>query len=759
MSKHSYIGKSVPRVDAKTKVTGEAIFTSDFKLPGMLWGKIKRSPYPFARLLSIDISQALKLPGVREIITARDIIQFPYGSVYGGDELPLVDEYVRYVGDEIAAVAAIDSETAEEALERIEIEYEELEPVLDVEKAMEPDAPSVHPEISEVKQNIAHHIEFVRGAGNAAFQEADLILERRFSTQAAHQCPLETRSCVAVWDNSSRLNIWASTQAPFKEREHWAKALCIPAHHIMTVALQLGGGFGFNTMRIFPINALLSKKAGKPVKIVLTREEEFLTTRPTHSEIIDLRMGFKQDGTMVAKESTITADSGAYAGNGPNVLAVSAVRPDCIYRLANIKFVGNLVYTNKIPRGSYRGFGNPQMAFAMESMIDMAADELGIDPLEIRLKNATQNGDITAHGWNIKSCGLTESLHKASEASGWKKKRANTDKKHGIGMACQVHVGGHRGINPLYDGSAAIVKMDQYGKAKVVSGEREIGQGSTTIFAQIAAEELGISLEDVEALPVDSNVSPYCHGTFGSRVTILGGNAVRMAAIDARAKLLEFAAEKLQVSTDSLTIKNGFIYAKDSPEKMGTVKEVAHHAVFMRAGTPIIGEGTYRVPDYVVVPDRKSLYGNYSLGYAFSTQVAEVLIDRETGKVDILNMWVGEDIGKAINPMMVEGQLEGGITQGMGLALNEDYSWNKGRILNPNFTDYKIPGSIDMTRIHSIFIETNNPGSPYGAKSVGEAATNPTAPAIANAIYNAVGIRITDLPITPEKILIALKRR
>jgi CO/xanthine dehydrogenase Mo-binding subunit len=548
-------------------------------------------------------------------------------------------------------------------------------------------------------------------------------------------------------------------QDPFPLGALLTKSLGIPEHQIRMIKPYVGGGFGAHPKRLFPIAALLSKKAGKPVKMVLAREEDFIACRPSVPEIINIRLGVKRDGTMVAKESSIIADSGAYAGICPVALSISAVCPDNVYRIANIKVTADLVYTNKIPRGSYRGFGDPQAAFAMESMVDMAAEALSIDPMEIRLKNSTQPGDITAHGWVINSCGLSESIQRAAEESGWTEKRRDKEKNRGIGMACQAHFSGRRGKHPLYDGSAAVVHVDQYGKVKVVSGESDIGQGASTIFAQIAAEELGVTMNDVAVLPVDSDYSPYALGTLGSRVTVLGGNAVQMAAIDARKQLLKYAAEKLGANADDVANKNKKFYLKKSPEALITLEEVAHYAVFKMGGVPVTGRGTYVVPDSVVMPDKKTQYGNYSLAYSFSTQVAEVTVDPETGKVDVLDVWVGEDIGRALNPKMCQGQLEGGVTQGVGYALSEDYLWHEGRVLNPNFTDYKIPGFTNAPKIHSIFIETNNPETPYSAKSVGESAINPTAPAIANAIYNAVGVRVNELPITPEKVLTALRQK
>lgn len=754
------IGKSVPRVDAQEKVTGRAVYCADIKLPGMLTCKIKRNPYPSARILSIDTSKALRLPGVKAVITAQDVTQFQYGN-FVIDELPLAEKFARYVGDEVAAVAAIDAEIAEEALDLIKVDYEELPAVLDVETAMEPGALAVHPELEQVKRNIAYHIDFVRGDGEAAFRAANVVVEDQFFAPGQYHTPLETQSCVAYWYSYNKVTIWASTQTPFRVRRSLARTLGIPEYCIRIIQPHVGGGFGGKGTMLphLPISALLSKAAGKPVRIVYTRTEDFIASRPRESQIIDLRLGFKRDGTMIAKSARITVDAGAYCGITPTLLTTSAIRHDCVYRLANIKTVGNVVYTNKVPRGPMRGFGNTGMIFAMESLIDVAANELGIDPTELRLKNCTHKGDVTTHGWIINSCSLSEAIRSVAKASDWKNKRGKGKNNYGIGIACQVHVSGNRGVDPLYDGSAAIVSVDQYGKVRVISGESEIGQGINTIFAQIAAEELGVKDEDVEVMPVDSDYSPFCQGVWSSRGTTIGGNAVLEAARNARMQLLRHAANRLGLNADQLDIRNGKFYVRGGQKEIATVSEIAHHTIYGKlGGLPISGRGEYLVPDYVIMPDRQTLYGNYSIGYSFSAQVAEVLVDPETGKVDVLNIWVGQDVGKALNPKGCEGQVEGGVVMGMGYALGEEYLWKEGRILNPNLTDYKVP-QFTNTGIHTILIESNEPGGPYGAKGIGEAASNPTHAAIANAVCNAVGIRIRQLPITPEKLLTALRNQ
>ena len=762
MAEFSFIGKAVPRVDSREKVTGEAVFSTDIYLSDMRVGKIKICPHPFARIVSINIEKACKLPGVEAVITARNVVQNLYG-LYVNDELPLADTYARYAGDGVAAVAAVDDETAQEALDLIEVEYEELSYVMDPEEAIEPGAPAVHPERKEVKNNITFHFDYIRGKGEKAFKEADFIIEDKFATQAQHQCYLEPQACVAFWDSSGKLTLWGGTQRVFSNRARLAIALGIPEAQIRIIQPHVGGAFGgkWEMHPYFAIAALLARAAGKPVKMVHTREEDFIFGRPRTSEVVHLRLGFKKDGTMVGKVANVILNAGAYTGCAPLVLRVSASRPDCIYRLPNIKMNANLVYTNTIPRGAFRGFGDPEMLFAQESLIDMAAEQLGIDPVELRLKNAVQKGDVTQHGFVLNTCALSEALRLARQKSGWNKKKQRRDGYHGIGVACEVHNASNKAAAKTwgYDGSSAVIHLGHNGKIKVYPGEMEMGQGANTVFAQMAAEVLGLKIEDVEVFPgVDSDISPFAFGTSGSKGTVVGGNAVLVAAKDARKQLLKHAAEKLGVKAGDLSIKNSKFYVRGSDEEVASVEEIARYAVLKLAGVPIIGRGEYKVPDWVVVPD-DTLYGNFSLSYTFSTAIAEVLVDPKLGKVDVLDIWHCFDIGKVINPGMAEGQVEGGASQGVGYALTEDYIWKDGRPQNPNFRDYRIPQAQSSPRVHTFWIEKPNPGSPFGAKAVAEHALNPIAPAISNAIYNAVGIRVKEIPISPGKVLKALREK
>jgi CO/xanthine dehydrogenase Mo-binding subunit len=473
-------------------------------------------------------------------------------------------------------------------------------------------------------------------------------------------------------------------------------------------------------------------------------------------------MGFKRDGTIVAKKMNMLIDAGGYTGSCRGITVVASSRADNLYRLPNIKTSARLVYTNNIPRGAVRGYGTQLMIFPLESTIDMAAEKLGIDPAEIRLKNIAKKGDIGPHGFIFNSCGLNEAIQLTTDKSGWQQKRKEKAKDYGIGMANAIHSAGAlvMELKRVCSGSGAIIRVDEHGQVLVISGETDIGQGSTTVFAQIAAEEMGVNIEDVRILPADTDVSLFALGTFGDRLTVLGGHAVLKGAADAKRQILNHSAKILKVNADELELKNSGFYIKGSSEPIATLQELASQIINNRSGVPIIGQGNYVAPSYVVPQSEKNnYYGNYSLAYAFINQVAEVAVDPDTGKVNVLDIWIGQDVGKAINPKMCEGQIEGAAMMGIGYALGEGYIVDKGKILNPNFTDYRMPTSQSIPKIHISLVETIDPNTPYGAKGAGEASMNPVAATIANAVYNATGVRIKDLPFTPEKMLKALKEK
>jgi 4-hydroxybenzoyl-CoA reductase alpha subunit len=751
------IGKRIPRIDSNEKVTGKAIYGIDVKLPGMLYGKILRSPFPHARIVHINTEKAKKKKGVKAVITAEDTPKVKYGAQID-DEYLLALDRVRYIGDEIAAVAAIDEETAIEALDLIRVEYEELPAVFTPWEALKTDAPRIH----DKADNIVTHIEFERGDIKKGLLEADHILESTFRTSNVHQLYLEPHVCVSQVDGNGKITIWASLQAPARNRDLIAKALNMPPEKIQIIQTVVGGAFGGKASQVvplYPICALLALKAGRPVRILNTWEEEFASSRSRMPTEIKIKIGVKKDGIFIFKDMQILANCGAYAGTGPALINTAATRATNLYRFKNVKCNATLVYTNSTPIGSYRGYGNPQPHFALESIIDEAAERLAMDPLDLRVKNASQEGDTTVHGWVLNSCRLIDCLKTAAEKSGWKEKRSKKKEEgKGIGLAAMIHVSGNRSVYPFYDGSSAYVRINPHGRVDVISGEAEIGQGANTVFAQIVAEILGVEITDIWVVPLTTDHSPYALGTFASRVTTLGGKAVQMAAEDAKKQLLEIASTKMGVPVDKLECSGGSVHLKGNLDQGMQIAEVAKLAFYASAGAPIIGVGKFLTPPSIVIPDQTK-YGNISIAYSFGAQVAEVEVDHKTGKVKILNFLSVHDSGAILNPMLSEGQVEGGVLQGIGYALFEEIQREKGRVINENFTDYRIPTISDAPHVSSFFIEYPDPFGPFGAKGLGEITLVGTAPAIANAIYDAVGIRLKEIPFTPERILYSFRER
>jgi len=753
---YKYIGKRLPKVDVLEKVKGEAKYGVDIELPGMLHGKVLRSPFPHAKIFHIDTAGAERLPGVKAVVTAEDTPKIKFACFplsYVEDEHVLAIDKVRFIGDEVAAVTAVDEETAEEALDLIKVEYEELPAVFDPEEAMKPDAPRIH----EAEQNISSRFQYGRGDINKGFKEADHIFEDRFVTQYVHQCHLEPTVCVADFDAAGRLTFWLTSMAPSDIRLSIAKCLNIPESKIRVIQPYIGGAFGAKNPlpRLYPICALLARKAGKPVRMLNTREEEFVTTRPRLPMIIRLKTGVKKDGRLVAVHVKVTGDHGAYAGHSETIMSWTGLGVSSIYRISHFIDEGVGIYTNRGSVGAFRGYGYLQMMFAFESQMDMIAERLNIDPVELRLKNVVSEGEVTPVGWELKSLASRECLQKSTEYTKWKEKKLNKQANRGIGIASIIYLSDVQFID--FDGSHAFVKVLEDGRVQIISGETDYGQGAHTVFSQIAAEELGVPMEDVDISPKDSDLVPYALGPWGSRLTIGGGNAVRLAAIDARNQLFKIVADMWEANIMDLEVKEGKVRVKGSPEKEITFSEVVKAGLYSKGVSAIIGKGLDR-RNTVLVEDM-NVNANLSSAYTFATQVAEVEVDPETGKVKVLDFVTTCDIGKAINPMAVEGQFEGAVAQGLGFALMEEIMYDKGKVMNPNLLNYALPTMLDVPSVKTILAETIDPTGPYGGKGCAELSTIPVAAAIANAIYDAVGVRIKELPITPEKILKALRER
>lgn len=749
----SVVGQRLNRVDGNEKVTGQAEFVADVSLPGMLAGAVLRSPYPHARILNIDTSRARKVSGVRAVVTADDTPGRTWG-VFVRDQPVIAKDKVRYVGEELAGVAAVDLDTAREALELIEVEWEELPAVFDPEQAMLPDAPLLH---EERDSNVAATIAVERGNVEQAFADSDVVVEGTFASHPQWHAAIETIGSVAQFSSSGKLTLWMNTQTLFMARGRIAWALDLSEGDVHIIQPFVGGGFGGKSCddNNALICALLARASGRPVKLINSREEEFLAgSRPRVPMKIWVKMGFKRDGLVQGKQIRLVADNGAYCGKAPGVFGVSSLRHDTGYKYLNVKVESYLVYTNKIPTGAFRGFGNPSAEFAVEQVWDLAADGLGIDPVDLAMLNAAEPGYVSPHGNRVVSCELKQCIEKAAELIDWKAKRANRQPYRGLSMGTTVHVSGKRHFGD-YDGSSAVIKVNEDGKVFIWSGEGEIGQGMMTVLCQIVAEELGVPYEDVSVSRADTDLTTHCHGAYASRLTYIAGNAAKQAATAVKAQILETASEMLEVSIEDLEIRDGRVSVRGAPEGAShTVSEVARSRLYRRGGQPIIASGSFD-PDSVLQDETR--YGNESGAYNFGVQMAEVEVDPETGQVKVLGFVSVADCGTVVNPIAAEGQQEGAIAQGIGYAMIERLMVENGRPLNPNFADYKLPCTLDMPPLKAAFADSYEPTGPFGAKGLGELGLDPTAAVLANAIHDACGVRISELPITAEKIYRGLR--
>lgn len=747
------IGTRQNFVDARAKAAGKVFYLDDIKFADALVGKILRSPYPHARVVSIDVAAAKVLPGVHAVITAADCPNNKFGMEIADVDILAVGK-VRYVGDEVAAVAAETEEIAEHALNLIKVEYELLPVIDDPVAAMQQDSPLVH---DGTKQNIAREYHIERGDVEADFAVCDYVFEGNFSTHRVSGLYLEPFGAVAEWDEENHLTIWTGIQSIFQARNEIAKALGMEPSKITLKAPHIGGAFGAKIwIRNFhPIVAILAKVSSKTVKLILTREEEQLTTRPRVAPKMKLKLGMMKDGTMVCKRAEIIADNGAYSWAAPKILLNLAMRTDCLYRFKSSQTDAYLVYTNLIPTSGFRGYGNSQMHFALESFIDNCCRKIGLDPTEVRLKNCVHKGDVTLHRWKIKSCGLSECIKLASEAI--RKNRLPLEEQNGrihrgVGIACMTHVSGNRG-GDKFDGSSAMIRIHEDGNIKVFSGEADMGQGSGTVFAQIAAETLGAPIDTITIMPIDTDVSPFCLGTYSSRVTTVGGKAIFLACEKVKAQILDLAADMTDRQKDTLFIKDGVIRCSFDEDIALPLKKLASHAIRSNVGVPLTAYVTYDPPTEGA---DASFYGDYSSAYTYAAQGVEVEVDTFTGRVKVLRVVAAHDVGQVINQLGVEGQINGGVAQGIGWCLYEDMQFKKGIPVSTGLHGYTLITIKDMPPVESFIIETGDPIGPYGAKGIGEPTLIPTAPAIANAIEDACGVRVCDLPITPEKLFRAI---
>jgi CO/xanthine dehydrogenase Mo-binding subunit len=754
MNEFDIVGKSYPQIDGMQKAMGKTKFVTDLVLPGMLYGRTLRSPYPHAIIKNIDTSRAKALAGVKAVVTYADTPGIKFGP-RSEDWTIFAGEKARFHGDEIAAVAAMDEDTAEEALELIGVEYEALPFVVDPLEAMQAEAPLVH---DDKPGNIAAEFKVEAGDVDQAFKDSDIIYEDRYYLNQVYQAYMEPMATLADVDLSGRITMWTGTQIPNMMRMTYAKALGIAPDNIRVIVPDYGGAFGGKMENnIHLVAAVLAQKAQAPVKLVNTRYDDFIAGNPRVPMYIDIKLGATKEGLLTGKEVQVVGAAGARLVYAMVIVATACYRVDSLYRFQHVRSKGYTVYTNTVPTACFRGFGNSQMTFVLESALDMIADQLNLDPAELRIKNGIGPNETSIHGWKINSSGLKDCVTQATEKADWQEKRQKKEPLKGIGLSCCNHVSGNRPFAREFDGGAGIVRIGRDGRVTVYHGESDMGQGQKTTFAQIAAERLGVPLEMIHVADVDTDISPFGLGSFATRGTLMGGNGVLAAANDAFSQLAEVAAEMLEANPADIECRKGKFYAQGTPEKYLPFNEVAAQATFSRHGAPVVGTGFYEPP--TVLPDPETKYGNISPAYPFACQIAEVEVDADTGQVTVTNFVGAHDVGRAINPMATEGQIRGGVTQGLGWTLMENMAYENGKIINADFVDYIVPSALDVPDIKPILVEPIEPNGPYGAKGIGEPALNPTMSAITNAIYDATGIRIKELPVSPEKILAELKKK
>ncbi|HLV97865.1 MAG TPA: molybdopterin cofactor-binding domain-containing protein [Ktedonobacterales bacterium] len=767
------VGRAERRVDARPLVTGAPVYAAEFEMPGMLYGRILHSPHAHANILHIDASRALSLSGVRAVLTWRDVPRVPHTTA--GQSYPelspydmyLLDNRVRYVGDWVAFVAAETPALAEEALGLIDVTYEPLPAVFDPLEAMQDGAPQLHePDtthpnygqklggIYDASHNRSAHELLVRGDFDVAMAEADLVIEGEYRVQRIAHCALEPHISIAYLDPYERLTVVSSTQVPYHTRRQLAQTLALPIANVRIIKPRVGGGFGGKQeMLLEPVAGALALATRQPVRVDYSRAEEFSAGRTRHPIMMRLRTGLKRDGTILAMSMHSIGNTGAYGTHGFTVTRSTGHKTLCLYRARAYRFEADVVYTNTPIAGAMRGYGAPQGFFALESHIDECAQAVGMDPLAFRRKNHVQKGDddpidteeidgIVISHRRFNSCGLPECLERGAAAIGWGQpfERANGSIRRGRGLATCMQGSGVAG----FEIGGASIKLNEDGSFNVMTGATDIGQGSDTVLSQIAAEALGVGLDKIILHSADTDISVFDYGAYASSTTYISGKGVELAARDTRRQILEVAADLLTIPAERLTIHDGAIWANDAPTKL-TIADIAIETLYGNHRQQVLGKGDFSTHDSPA---------------PFYAQFAEVEVDIETGQVRVTRLVNALDLGRAINPTLASGQVEGAVTMGLGYALSEEIKLDEqGKVRNPGFVDYKLFTTLDMPQMTTILVEDPEPGGPFGAKSAGEVPINGPAPAIANAIFDAIGVRVRDLPITPEKILAALDQQ
>ncbi|HXG51706.1 MAG TPA: xanthine dehydrogenase family protein molybdopterin-binding subunit [candidate division Zixibacteria bacterium] len=755
-AEYSVLGRNIPRFGGVERVTGAGIYGIDLELRNALHGGILRSRYAHAKILSIDTRAAKAVPGVHAVVTGADAPDVRYGRTYI-DRYMLARHKVRYMGDPVAAVAAESPAAVREALKKIEVVYEPLPVVLDPEEAMRPEAPTLHEDMPLPKnlppdagvKNVCSFSRVLVGDPDKAMAEADVVVEEAYETQMIHPQYLEPRIAAAQVEPDGRITVWANAQAPFSVRSDVARLLAVPLNRVRILSTELGGGFGGKASGITsgaaiePICALLAVKSKRPVMIVLDKAEETVSTTIRSAARMYLKTGVKKDGTIVARIGKVIFDAGAYSGFGAMAGARCTSMLGGWYLMPNCRIDGYVVYTNKQVCGPVRGPGGPQAAFAVESHMDSIAARLGMDPVEFRLKNCPEPGDGIVGVPKLRDVSLGETIRLAAERIGWGK--VKLEKNQGIGIATGSW------IESAGPGGGAVVKVNEDGSVTVHIGKIDMGTAPRFGIPLIVAEELGVPVEDVTVVNVDTDASPWDAGTVGSRAILVSGTAARLAAIDARNQLLRLAATQLEANPEDLEIKDKQIRVKGTPTKsvsLAAVVTAAHNVI-----GEVIGRGYF---DNKAMEAAEKERGS---SQPFTTHACIVEVDPETGKVKILRYVAVHDIGFPIHPAAVEGQIEGAAAMGIGQALCEQVVFDEnGRTLNPSFVDYLMPTINMMPRIETVLVPGYPGAGPYGAKGAGEIGCVPPMAAIANAIYNATGVRIRKVPLSPENVLRALRQ-
>jgi len=755
MSDYNIIGKRMPRIDSRAKVMGKVRFSADVKLHGMLVGKIKRCPYAHARILNIDTSKAMALPGVKAVVTGKDTEGVKWGVFgYTRDQQFIQTDKARYIGDEVAGVAAVDEDTALKALDLIEVEYEELPAVFEPMDAMASDTELIH---EDFPNNINIHVNIETGEVDKNFEKAYYVREDTFTAPEESYFQAEPYAVVARFDEDECLEVWCPNGGPHMKSKPLSNSFKLPLHKVKIKKIAIGGAFGGRS-EICPadyICALLAKKTNAPVKIVFTREENTIGTRQGHAMITTHKTGVDKEGRVLARETTCYMDGGAYSSTGPIATTVPFLSMEQAYRMESVRYNGYRVYTNKPIRGMIRIHGRG-FACGLDTQLDMIAEHIGIDPVEIRLRNSRQPGEYTNTKSLVSSCAMDETIHKAVKKSGFKEKWGKLPPFHGIGIGTNsVQTGFPMGIR---GGSQSFIKFNEDGEATVMTGVVDNGQGNDNMVVQIAAQELGLLPEDIHLVSADTETTSSDPGSYSQVSTFVGGQAVKNAAANCKKKLFDVAAKVLKVEPDTLKAENRLIFVKDDPEKSIPIKKVVR--ISLLKFNSVNAEGGY----WPKVDMRREWvsnpYGQMCEAFSFGTTIVEVKVDPDTGKVEVIEATAAQDLGYALNPLVIEGQFEGSIAMGgQGGMLTEYHEWHEGRCVNPTMLDYKLPLACDMPKINNIIVESIEPKGPYGAKEAAMSIAMSAAQGYSAAVSNAIGVHMDSYPLTLDKILEAIKNK